>query len=64
MDATRPRRIRDNARHVWYAHWRSIRFARHLGFPSALASVLKSDAWPLRCAGWLPQHSSAMKLCG
>ena len=59
MDATRPRRIRDNARQVWYAHWRSVRFARRMGFPTAPASVLKSDAWLLRFAGWLPQHGSA-----
>jgi hypothetical protein len=32
MDATRPRRRRDDARQRWYAFWRSLRFARHLGF--------------------------------
>ena len=32
MDATRPRRSRDCARQRWYAYWRSLRFARHLGF--------------------------------
>jgi hypothetical protein len=33
MDATRTRRSRDHARQRWYAYWRSLRFARHLGFP-------------------------------
>jgi hypothetical protein len=32
MDATRLRRTRDDARLRWYARWRSIRFARHMGF--------------------------------
>ncbi len=32
MDATRPRRTRNSARQNWYAHWRSVRFARHMGF--------------------------------
>jgi hypothetical protein len=32
MDATRTRRTRDGARQRWYAFWRSLRFARHLGF--------------------------------
>jgi hypothetical protein len=31
-DATRPRRSRDGARRRWYAHWRSVRFARRMGF--------------------------------
>lgn len=35
MDATRPRRSRDCARQRWYAFWRSLRFARHLGFAPA-----------------------------
>lgn len=34
MDGTRPRRMRDDARRRWYSLWRSIRFARFLGFPS------------------------------
>jgi hypothetical protein len=34
MDATRSRRTRDDARQRWYARWRSLRFARHLGFTS------------------------------
>jgi hypothetical protein len=37
MDATRPRRSRDCARQRWYAFWRSLRFARHLGFGPPLA---------------------------
>jgi hypothetical protein len=32
MDGTRPRRTLDRARRDWYSHWRSVRFARHLGF--------------------------------
>jgi hypothetical protein len=36
MDATRPRRSRDSARRGWYARWRCLRFARHLGFPPAV----------------------------
>jgi hypothetical protein len=31
-DATRPRRSRDDARRRWYAYWRSVRFARRMGF--------------------------------
>ena len=33
MDGTRPRRTRDSIRQGWYARHRSVRFARHLGFP-------------------------------
>jgi hypothetical protein len=33
MDGTRPRRTRDSIRQGWYARQRSVRFARHLGFP-------------------------------
>jgi hypothetical protein len=32
MDGTRTRRTRDSARQRWYARWRAVRFARHLGF--------------------------------
>jgi len=35
MDATRPRRSRDCTRQRWYAYWRALRFARHLGFAPA-----------------------------
>ncbi len=28
QDATRRRRTKDEARRFWYAHWRSIRWAR------------------------------------
>jgi hypothetical protein len=28
MDATRPRRTRDEARRLWYGRWRQERFAR------------------------------------
>jgi hypothetical protein len=32
MDATRTRRVRDQARKKWYAWYRQWRFARYLGF--------------------------------
>jgi hypothetical protein len=32
VDATRHRRINGLARQRWYARWRLVRFARHLGF--------------------------------
>jgi hypothetical protein len=32
VDATRQRRINGLARQQWYARWRLVRFARHLGF--------------------------------
>jgi hypothetical protein len=54
MDATRSRRIRDTARQGWYAHWRSVRFARHFGFcPPAAVLAKPEGAPPLRRAGWL-----------
>ena len=62
MDATRSRRLRDSARQGWYAHWRSVRFARHLGFspPKPKAVLMLHIAWrPV-----LSQHGSAMRLCG
>jgi hypothetical protein len=66
MDATRSRRIRDSARQGWYAHWRSVRFARHLGFsPTAVAP--KPEILPLWCTGWptgLLRHGVAIRLCG
>jgi hypothetical protein len=40
MDGTRLRRTLDPARQGWYSRWRSLRFARHLGF--ALAPLLHS----------------------
>jgi hypothetical protein len=46
MDATRPRRSRDSARQGWYARWRSFRFARHLGFPSATTAAPRPEAPP------------------
>jgi hypothetical protein len=48
MDATRPRRHRDDARQRWYAYWRSVRFACHLGFASAppVGQRLKALPWP------------------
>jgi hypothetical protein len=51
MDATRSRRLRDSARQDWYARWRSVRFARHLGFPPTGAVAPKPQALPLRRAG-------------
>ena len=32
MDATRQRRCKSSAHQQWYAYWRLIRFAHHLGF--------------------------------
>ena len=32
MDGSRKRRMKDQARKVWYAHHRQVRFARWLGF--------------------------------
>jgi hypothetical protein len=32
-DVSRRRRFDDPARSKWYAHWRSIRFARRFGWP-------------------------------
>jgi hypothetical protein len=32
MDATRQRRVKGVARQQWYAHWRLVRFAHHMGF--------------------------------
>ena len=42
MDATRPRRTRDEARRAWYAGQRQRRFARFLGFPPATQAGGKS----------------------
>jgi hypothetical protein len=39
MDGTRTRRTRDSARQRWYARWRAVRFARHLGF--RIATILR-----------------------
>ena len=66
MDATRPRRLRNSARQGWYARWRSFRFARHLGFPSTIASAPKPEAVLLRHPGWLPAlpgPGAAVRLC-
>lgn len=35
MDGTRARRTHDAVRARWYAHWRSVRFADHMGFCQA-----------------------------
>jgi hypothetical protein len=51
MDATRPRRQRDSARQSWYARWRLLRFARHLGFAPSPPAVPKPSTLPLRRAG-------------
>jgi hypothetical protein len=32
MDATRQRRCKSTAHQQWYAYWRLVRFAQHLGF--------------------------------
>lgn len=35
VDGTRKRRSSPNkSKHDWYAHWRSLRFAKHMGFTS------------------------------
>jgi hypothetical protein len=33
VDGTRQRRTKSAAHRHWYAHWRLVRFAHHLGFP-------------------------------
>jgi hypothetical protein len=50
MDGTRPRRTLDRSRQGWYSHWRSVRFARHLGFPtpSALRALSGVPGQPVR----------------
>ena len=56
MDATRQRRVKGVARRQWYAHWRLVRFAHHLGFvarmeiyglPEFLFRIVKSAAAPI-----------------
>ena len=39
MDATRCRRLKDDARRSWYSTWRSVRFARHMGMPAPTAAA-------------------------
>jgi hypothetical protein len=39
MEAHRRRRTRDDARKVWYAHHRQVRFARWLGFVGDTVSL-------------------------
>jgi hypothetical protein len=39
MDATRARRTRDQARQLWYARHRQVRFARFLGFGAAAGAA-------------------------
>jgi hypothetical protein len=51
MGATSSRRVRDSARQDWYARWRSVRFARHLGFHRTGAVGPKPQALPLRRVG-------------
>jgi hypothetical protein len=62
MDATRSRRSRDSARQGWYAHWRSVRFARHLGFfpPKPKTPLVLHVEWLFDVS----PHGSAMRLCG
>jgi hypothetical protein len=48
MDATRSRRTRDRARTRWYARWRSLRFARHLGFPAPPPVVRRPEVLSTR----------------
>lgn len=67
MDATRPRRLRGTARQGWYAHWRSVRFARHFGFSPTAAEVSRPEvAVALGCAGGMShpaRQGAAMRLC-
>jgi hypothetical protein len=50
MDATRRRRTTDAHRQRWYARWRCVRFARHLGFAArplvAAVRVVASNPAP------------------
>jgi hypothetical protein len=43
MDATRRRRTRDRARRHWYARERQRRFARFMGFASAVTDATLAD---------------------
>jgi hypothetical protein len=44
MDATRPRRLRDDARRRWYAQCRCRRLARLLGFSAGHGEARKKPA--------------------
>jgi hypothetical protein len=46
MDATRARRMRDQARKEWYAWHRQWRFARYLGFGVGASTV--GNCLPIR----------------
>src|SRR5262249_6941432 len=67
MDATRSRRIHDSARQSWYAHWRSVRFARHLGFSPTATVAPRLVILPLWRAGWPPgllRAGATLRPCG
>ena len=49
MDATRRRRTRDRARQQWYARERQRRFARFLGFASAITETPRADRGANSC---------------
>ncbi|MFN4259988.1 MAG: hypothetical protein ACK4RK_11900 [Gemmataceae bacterium] len=44
MDGTRPRRSQDQIRQQWYALWRAMRFARHLGYEHCLEQQQEETA--------------------
>jgi hypothetical protein len=48
MDATRPRRTRDRARHQWYASQRRWRFARFMGAVADVRTSVKPSETALR----------------
>ena len=50
MDATRSRRLKDNARRMWYSTWRSCRFAQHLGIQAPRTVQVGSVAVPISVA--------------
>ena len=52
MDGTRSRRTLDRARQGWYSYWRSVRFARYLGFvnPTALRAAGSLQTATRACA--------------
>lgn len=60
MDATRYRRIKSTVHQQWYARWRLVRFASHLGF---LESEKISEVAEVVC-GTAPAPVLAKEVCG